>query len=75
MLTFDKTRLADAVAALNRYNSTQIKLSPHVSDLRVTGAFHANDPGGFARVIGEIFGLSQENTADGTIVLSPTIKT
>jgi len=75
MLSFEQTRLADAVRLLNRYNQTQIKLSPQVGDLRVTGAFHANDPGGFARVVGDMFGLMQERSIDGTISLSPGIKT
>lgn len=75
MLSFEQTRLADAVAALNRYNQTQIRLSSRIGELRVTGAFHANDPEGFARAVGDMFDLTFEHSADGSINLSPGIKT
>lgn len=75
MLSFERTRLADAVAAFNRYNATQIILSPYVGDLRVTGAFHASDPEDFARVVSDMFDLPRTHRADGSIALAAPIKT
>jgi transmembrane sensor len=76
MLSFDRTPLADAIAAINRYNSTRIVIAaPGIAGLRVTGAFHASDPAGFARAAAAMFGLATARAPDGSIILAPAKKT
>ncbi|MDO6416097.1 FecR domain-containing protein [Sphingomonas sp. BIUV-7] len=76
MLTFDRVRLADAIAAINRYNLVQISLADTVSgNLRVTGAFHAAEPDAFASAVAKMFDLTVGKSPDGSILLSPAIKT
>ncbi|WP_447726040.1 FecR family protein [Sphingomonas koreensis] len=75
MLSFDGTRLADAVEAINGYNRQRIVLAaPAIGELRVTGAFRATDPHGFARAVANMFELSVETASDGAIVLKPERK-
>ncbi len=70
MVSFDGDRLADAVAAINQRNDRQIVLgSPGIAELRITGAFHAHDPDGFAGAAAELFGLAIRQSPDGSIVL------
>ena len=70
MVSFDGDRLADAVAAINRQNDRRIMLgSPGIADLRITGAFHAADPDGFADAAAAMFGLAVNRSGDGSIVL------
>lgn len=75
MLSFDDTSLADAVESINRYNRRPIVLgSPAVGALRVSGAFRAADPQGFARAVAGMFRLSVATLPDGTIVLTTETK-
>jgi transmembrane sensor len=75
MLSFDDTPLADAVESINRYNGRRIALgSPAAGELRLTGAFRATDPQGFARAVAGMFHLSLRTLPDGTIVLTSDIK-
>ncbi len=70
MLSFDGDRLSDAVAEFNRHNGRQIALTdPAIADLRITGAFHANDADGFARAIAAMLGLRRQDRS-GVIELS-----
>lgn len=70
MLSFDRVRLADAIAAFNRYNRIRIALQdPAIGELRISGAFVTSDPRGFARAVTDMFHLSFRSNADGTITL------
>jgi transmembrane sensor len=70
MLQFDRTPVAQAVALANRYSPRHIILAGDVSPLRVTGAFRAGDPDGFAKALAQAFGLSLRRSAEGDLVLS-----
>lgn len=70
MVSFEDDRLADAIATINRRNDRRIVLgSPGLADLRITGAFHVADPGGFADAVAAMFGLAVSRPDDQTIVL------
>jgi len=59
MLVLAATPLGDAIAAINRYNDVQVRLAdPALRALKVTGAFRARDPRGFARAVAATFGLA-----------------
>jgi transmembrane sensor len=74
MLSFDGVSLAEAVATINRYNRLQIVVAPRTANLRISGAFHATDPQGFARAVRTMFNLSLTKALDGSILLGPEIK-
>lgn len=70
MLALDATPLAEAVAAINRYNKVQLRLAePFAMQLRVTGAFRVRDPEGFARAVAASFHLKVERPDSSTILL------
>ncbi len=70
MLSFDNERLADAVLEFNRHNRRQLVIADaRLAGLRITGAFHANDPAGFARALGAMVGLAVSDGPDGAIEL------
>lgn len=70
MLSFDRTRLADALAEANRYSTTPIRLAdPALQDLRITGAYRAGDTAGLARSIAGSFALRVDRAPGGGIVL------
>lgn len=72
MLALDGSRLDDAVAALNRYNVTQVHLAAGVIGARkISGAFPATDPDGFAEAIARMLDLKIERPGSAQIVLSP----
>jgi len=74
MVAFDGDRLTDAAAATNPHNARRIVLgSPGLADLRITGAFHAADPDGFADAVATTFGLTVTRAPDGSIVLRKKI--
>lgn len=71
MLSFDGERLGDAIAEINRHNDRKLALvEPALADLRITGAFRADDPAGFARTIAAMLGLTSRDRSDGTMELS-----
>ena len=71
MLSFDGERLADAIVELNRHNTRKIVLADAaIAELRITGAFHADDPDGFARAVAGMFGLVLRDVGSGAIELS-----
>lgn len=71
MLSFDNERLADAAAEFNRHNRRKIMLvDASLADLRITGAFHANDAEGFARAVAATFALTRRDGAGEAIELS-----
>lgn len=52
MIILDGKRLIDAVAEVNRYNMTPIRITnPSLEDQRVFGTFRARDPEGLARAL------------------------
>lgn len=53
-----KTRLADAVAEFNRYNSRQLVIDdPSLGDIMVGGNFQSNNIDGFVRLLQQGFGV------------------
>jgi transmembrane sensor len=70
MLEFDDTRLEEAIAMVNRYSATQLRLGDEsIRELRVTGAFRAGDVAGFARSLAAAFGLKVQTQPDGGVLL------
>ncbi|WP_278392552.1 FecR family protein [Sphingobium yanoikuyae] len=70
MLALEKTPLGNAVAAINRYNRTQVRLAdPQLASLAVTGAFQARDPQQFARVVATMFGLTVDKAHPDILLL------
>jgi transmembrane sensor len=64
-IRFDNTRLADAVAEMNRYNHTPIAIvDPTIADTRISGSFRTGESWTFAEAIGEAFDLKAESTGD-----------
>lgn len=71
MLTLDGSRLSDAVAAINRYNRTTIRLiDPALASRKISGAFRANDPDAFAEAVARMLDLKIARPNSGEIVLS-----
>ncbi|MGY4398802.1 transmembrane sensor [Sphingomonas sp. UYAg733] len=71
MLSFDRTRLADAIAQANRYSTTKISLAnPSLNDLRLTGAYHVGDVAGLAESIAGSLGLHVARTKRGDLMMS-----
>lgn len=74
MLTLDATPLAEAITAINRYNTTKIRVAaPDLADRRVSGAFRVNDPRAFADTVARLFAVRVERTA-GEFVLHPAAR-
>jgi transmembrane sensor len=72
MLSFENARLAEVVAAANRYSATPITLAdPAIEDLRFTGTFVARDTPGFARMAAAMFNLVPSRDDHGGIILAP----
>jgi transmembrane sensor len=70
LLTFDETRLADAVEEINRYTTNPISLSdPKAGNYRVTGTFRTGEPERFARTMTQLFPLELEKTPQGRSLL------
>lgn len=70
MLSFDGTPLREAVAGFNRRNPVKLVLgSDRVGDLRITGAFAADDPVGFGQAAATMFRLDLRHQPDATISL------
>jgi len=68
-LTFDRTRLADAIAELNRYNARQLVLGdPSLGDTLIAGGVQADNLDAFVRLLESGFGLAAE-ARGGEIVL------
>lgn len=71
MLVFDGMRLADAIAQFNSRNHRQIRLeAEHGANLRISGAYRANDPAGFAVAVAGAFKLRTRQGVNQTIILS-----
>ncbi len=71
MLSFEDARLAEIVAAANRYTTTQINLTDAASrDLRFTGTFKATDAAGLAKMLAATFALRLSQDAKGNFLLA-----
>lgn len=63
-IRFDDSRLADAVAEMNRYNHTPIEIDPALAETRISGSFRTGESWTFAEAISEAFGLKAESTGN-----------
>ena len=71
-VTFEDSRLADAVAELNRYSPVQIELAEGaLGDLRISGAFATGRPTVFVEAMTAYFPVDATNVDDDTVLLSP----
>jgi transmembrane sensor len=58
---FDNTRLADAVAEMNRYSRTRILIDDaDTGEIRITGAFRTGQSYSFAQTVSEAFPVAVE---------------
>jgi transmembrane sensor len=65
MLTFDQATLAEAAAEFNRYNTkTLVIADPVAAQIRVGGAFEADNVQAFARLLHSAYGLQVSETDD-----------
>lgn len=74
MVMFDHTLLADAAARIDREHAPKITVAGDVAGLRVSGAFRADDPLGFAQAIAAMFDL-QTIQRDRDVILRRKQKT
>lgn len=66
VLVFHDTRLGDAIAEFNRYNSVKMVASdPKIAALTINGTFRTNGFEQFARVARDVFGLRIDRSARG----------
>jgi transmembrane sensor len=57
-VVLDKTPLVEAVAEMNRYETTRLIIGdPSTAGLRVSGIYRAGDSAGFAQTVAELYGL------------------
>ena len=69
-IIFDNTRLADAVAELNRYSNTRIELAdPKIAQLHLSGAFAAGRPSLFIEAVTSYFPVQVVHADDRLVVL------
>ncbi len=69
-LIFNDTRLADAVAEINRYARRPIEVEDAaIGALRISGVFRTSDPERFSRAISEVLPVALERRSDGRIAL------
>jgi transmembrane sensor len=70
-LIFENSRLADAVAEINRYSSTQITLADEaLGELRISGAFATGRPAVFVEAMTAYFPIDVTRDDGQTLVLS-----
>lgn len=70
MLQFDNTPLAQAIGEANRRSRGRIRLADRsIGELRITGAFRADDAEAFAESLAAAFRLHLERRTDGTLIL------
>jgi len=69
MLVLHQRPLGEAAAQLNRYNVMQLRVDPLAAPLRLTGAFKATDPTGFAEAAAAALDLTVDRRTPGVLVL------
>src|SRR3546814_14397361 len=68
-VVFENSRLADAVAELNRYTRTPIELTdPTLADLRISGAFMTGRNDTFVEAMTSYFPIRAQRTYDAIIL-------
>lgn len=68
---FDNTRLADAIAEINRYSEAKIELAdPNLADLRLSGAFATGRPTVFVEAVTSYFPVQVTRSDERGVVLS-----
>lgn len=66
---FDNVTLAEAVAEINRYGRTQVRVDdPALAKLRISGVFATRDPAEFAQVIAKLHDLRAVSTPEGVLL-------
>ncbi|TBU86938.1 FecR family protein [Phytopseudomonas dryadis] len=66
---FEQTRLADAVAELNRYTRTPIEIAdPGLSDLQISGAFRTGRNDTFVEAVTLYFPIDAQRNADAILL-------
>ncbi|UXI70520.1 FecR family protein [Tahibacter amnicola] len=74
-LVFNRRQLADLVAEMNRYSTTQIRLADHSLDaIVVSGVFHAGDQSALVKALEAGWPLRAERPSEREIVLHPAPK-
>jgi len=64
MLSFDQSNLGEIAAEFNRYNSKKLIITDQqAATLRIGGMFPSNDPGAFARLLRDAYGLKVAETS------------
>jgi transmembrane sensor len=67
---FDDTRLADAVAELNRYSEVKLQLAdPALADLRLSGAFATGHPQLFVEALTTYFPIQATQSDEHRVLL------
>lgn len=68
---FEETSLADAVADMNRYTKTPIRIAdPGIADLKISGAFRVGESSSFVASITAVFPVRAVKTASGVELYS-----
>jgi transmembrane sensor len=68
-LGLDGETVREAVATFNRYNRVQLVIaSPTLSQQRIVGFFHLDDPGGFAEALRQSYGAPVRRVGDQFVV-------
>jgi transmembrane sensor len=72
VLTFNDTRLSDAVAEMNRYTTRSIAIADGaVGNYRISGVFKSNDPEHFSQAVAEVLPVDVTHAPGGP----PTLRT
>lgn len=72
-MIFESSRLADAVAEVNRYSQQQVKLAtPALGDLLISGAFATGNPAVFVDALTAYFNIRVVYRDETTILLGTT---
>lgn len=67
---FEGTRLAEAIAEINRYSDVQIELAdPKLADLKISGAFATGRPALFVEALTSYFPIESHEAGEQRIVL------
>jgi transmembrane sensor len=68
----DDLSLAEAVAEMNKYSATQVRIEgAQLGQLRVNGMFRAGDPEAFVTAVADYFPVTVERPGEHEIVLTP----
>jgi transmembrane sensor len=72
---FDKTRLQDAAAEMNRYSEVKLIIDgPQAADIRLSGIFRAGDSARFAQAVGVTYHLAIVHEAGRIRISDPAVR-